>query len=624
MNVLIPSAISAAILGAFLCPTLAPVAQGLLDGSGIPAIALPDISLVPQWWLSGGPMTCPTGTAASLTLLFLCSALFFATESGGERAEDGGALGSARVKTGAEVVRGSSTWDGKGSPRARGLVYGFSRGRYLFEPGRFSLIDGSTGSGKSRFILIPTIDLLTYGDDSNGAAPHSIVVSDVKNELIELCGPELERRGYRVLLLDTQNPTRGHRYNPIRDLVRLAETGRMQEAEQGADAMAAVIVPDEKGGASHWAESARSLLSALILYVVLDPGCPFGARNLATVNEVLCLGTEGDGADPAAGLKALLRELPSWHPARSRASQFLSSGGNEMRSILSTLKVRMRIFSSSPIAWLVSGDDIEPERILNEKTALFLHVLDEENPYNALLTILLDSLWTSARIAAEANGGSLERPLTIVGDEWGNLPAVRSLPSILSLGRSYGLFWHGAVQNVAQLNKYGERDGRPKVLANCGVKVALKLGEEEDRRYFTELVGRTTRHTRGTSTSRGANGGGGSTSYSEHADDVIHQWEWTERSPDRDGAIVVKAAENGVPASHAGTFQAPLADCTKTPTKAHFDLGSRDHEAAKRRAYQQMLDKRAWSHAGDETPIWHPDFPEAKGDAMGEDEWGAL
>lgn len=120
MKVLIPSAISAAILGALLCPTLAPIAQGLLDGSGIPVIALPDISLAPQWWLSGGPMTCPTGTAASLTLLFLCSALFFATESGGERAEDGGALGSARVKTGAEVVRGSSTWDGKGRPGRAG------------------------------------------------------------------------------------------------------------------------------------------------------------------------------------------------------------------------------------------------------------------------------------------------------------------------------------------------------------------------------------------------------------------------------------------------------------------------------------------------------------------------
>lgn len=624
MNILIPSAISAAVLGALTCPTLAPIAQGLLDGSGIPAIELPDISLAPQWWLSGGPAAYPTGTAASLTLLFLCSALFFATESGGERAEDGGALGSSRVKAGPEVVRGSSTWDGKGSPRARGLVYGFSRGRYLFEPGRFSLIDGSTGSGKSRFILIPTLDLLTYGDDANGSAPHSVVVSDVKNELIELCGPELERRGYRVLLLDTQNPMRGHRYNPIKSLVRFAEAGRMQEAEQGADAMAAVIVPDEKGGTSHWAESARSLLSALILYVALDPGCPLGARNLATVNEVLCLGTEGEGADPASGLKALLRGLPSRHPARSRASQFLSSGGNEMRSILSTLKVRMRIFSSSPIAWLVSGDDIDPERVLAEKTALFLHVLDEENPYNALLTILVDSLWTSARIAAEANGGAFERPLTIVGDEWGNLPAVRSLPSILSLGRSYGLFWHGAVQNIAQLNKYGERDGRPKVLANCGIKVALKLGEEEDRRYFTELVGRTTRHTRGTSTSRGANGGGGSTSYSEHADDVIHQWEWIGRSPDRDGAIVVKTAENGLPPSHAGAFQAPLADCTKTPTRSHFDLGSREHEAARRRAYQQMLDDRTRAHAGDETPIWRPDFPEEANTPFEEDGWGSL
>lgn len=75
MNILIPSAISAAVLGAFTCPTLAPIAQGLLDGSGIPAIELPDISLAPQWWLSGGPAAYPTGTAASLLLLFLCSLL---------------------------------------------------------------------------------------------------------------------------------------------------------------------------------------------------------------------------------------------------------------------------------------------------------------------------------------------------------------------------------------------------------------------------------------------------------------------------------------------------------------------------------------------------------------------
>ena len=39
-------------------------------------------------------------------------------------------------------------------------------------------------------------------------------VSDVKGELVELLGDELEARGYDVLLLDTQHPRWGSRYNP--------------------------------------------------------------------------------------------------------------------------------------------------------------------------------------------------------------------------------------------------------------------------------------------------------------------------------------------------------------------------------------------------------------------------
>ena len=625
MTALIPSLLSALTLAVFCCPAIAPLAQSLLNGNGIAAIPEFDISLIPRWWLSGGFLSYPVGTPAVLLVLFLASLLFFSSEAAKGRAEGGGILGAAQLKSGTEAVRGSSTWDGKASPKERGLVYGFSHGKYLYEPGTFSLIVGSTGSGKSRGLLIPSLDLLTFGDGSNGSEPHSVAVSDPKNEILELCGEELENRGYNVLLLDTQSPMKGNRYNPLTTLVRFIDAGLTQEAEQAADSMAAVIVPDDRGtGSSHWVESARSLLSALILLTALHDSCPAEAKNLATVNEVLCRGTEGAGTDPAGGLKALFRELPAGHPAKARASQFLSSGGNEMRSILSTLKVRMRIFSSAPIAWMVSGDEIDPERVLTEKTALFLHVLDDGSPYNAILTILLDSLWATARILAEANGGALGRPFTVVGDEWGNLPAVKSLPSVLSLGRSYGYFCHTAVQNIAQWNRYGERDGRPKILANCAVKIALKLGEAEDRQYFTELVGKTTKHTKGTSANRGANGTSGGTSFNEHADDVIHPWEWTTRSPDKDGAIVVKQAMNGLPASHSGAFETPLVDCTETPTRAHFGLGTREHERAKRQERQHRLSERAEAHKNDPVPIWCPELPEAGGADFDEDDWGAL
>lgn len=159
------------------------------------------------------------------------------------------------------------------------------------------LLDGSTGSGKTRFCLIPTIDLLTYGDGANGSEPVSIAVTDVKNELIEITGAELERRGYDVLLLDTQNPYRGHRFNPINLVVKLAEKGNSQGAEQAADAIAMVLFPEERGqGSSHWTEPARSGCSALILLIACSEECPAGAKHLATVNEVLCRGTEGVGA----------------------------------------------------------------------------------------------------------------------------------------------------------------------------------------------------------------------------------------------------------------------------------------------------------------------------------------
>ena len=63
-------------------------------------------------------------------------------------------------------------------------------------------------------------------------------------------------------------------------------------------------------------------------------------------------------------------------------------------------------------------------------------------------------------------------------------------------------------------------------------------------------------------------------------------------SPDKDGVIVVKTAENGVGREHAGCFRAPVCDCTRMPTKEHFDLGTREHEAAKRMEYQARLISR--------------------------------
>ena len=618
--------VTSIVLAALACPVLASPIDRLVAGLPLDASFLPsalDAATVLGWWLSGSFTVCPAGTALTL-LLSLCACSLIAYSSAlNARGEDGGVLGDAHVKTGREVVRGSVTWDGSANPSSRGFVYGFTKRRgkpcYLFEPKKMIFVSGATGSGKSRFLYLPSIDLFSYGDGSNGSEPATLVVSDVKNELVELTGDELARRGYRVLLLDTQHPYRGQRFNPLRQVLDLHAEGRDQEAEQTADAIAELVVQDdEKGKGSHWTASARGLLSALVLLVSMSDECPEESKHLATVCEVLDRGTEAEGDDPAEPLKSVFRALPSGHPAKNRASQFVSSGGNELRSILSTLKVALRPFSSAPVAWMTSGSDIDPRSVLENKSAVFLHVLDEGSPYNCIAAIFLSQLWASVQATADSNGGRLPRPVQILGDEWGNLPRVECLPALLSLGRSFQIYWTGATQGISQLNKYGERDGRRKILANCGVKVAMKLAEEEDRRYFTELIGKTTRHTQGTSSSKAASGSSASTSYSESADDVVHAWEWRDMAPDRDGIVVVKHADNGMPTERAGVFRSLVTDCTKTPTKEHFDLGTPEHETEKRRAYQRRLDEAAAGKMGERVIPWCLEWPEPKKKAKAE------
>ena len=612
--------ISSVVIAFFACPILAAPIDDIVSGVEPDASALPsalNAATVFSWWLSGALIAHIAGTVLAFLLALCICSLIAHSSALNARAEDGGVLGDAHVKSGLEVVRGSVTWDGSANPSSRGFVYGFTRWHgkpcYLFEPKKMVFASGATGSGKSRFLYLPSIDLLSYGDDSNGSEPATLVVSDVKNELIELTGDELTRRGYRVLLLDTQRPYRGQRFNPLKQVVDLHTENRDQEAEQAADTIAELVVQDDENGkGSHWTASARGLLSALVLLISMSDEYPKKARHLATVCEVLNRGTEAEGDDPAEPLKNVFRALPNGHPAKNRASQFVSSGGNELRSILSTLKVALRPFSSAPVAWMTSGSDIDPRAVLETKSAVFLHVLDEGSPYNCIAAIFLSQLWASVQTVADSNGGRLPRPVQILGDEWGNLPRVECLPALLSLGRSYGVFWTGATQDISQLNKYGEKDGRRKILANCGVKIAMKLAEEEDRRYFTELIGKTTRHTQGTSSSKAASGSSASTSYSESADDVIHAWEWRDMAPDRDGIIVVKHADNGMPAAHAGVFRAPVADCTKTPTKEHFDLGTPEHETEMRRDYQRRLDEAATEKMGERVDLWCPKWPEPK------------
>ena len=263
-----------------------------------------------------------------------------------------------------------------------------------------------------------------------------------------------------------------------------------------------------------------------------------------------------------------------------------------------------------------------------------MHLLEEGDPYLVLMTVFLNQWWRVAQDEARSNGGRLPRETAIVGDEWGNLPAVSAMPEIVTLGRSYRLHAYCLTQDLKQWHKYNrpgdQNAGRDKILGSMGGKVALSLANPEDFQYFTRLVGKHTVRTQNAGTSRQGYGmgsrGGSSESYSEHADDLIHEWEWQNRSPIRDGLVCVKGAENSKP-GREGVFQIPVTYASKTPAAGFFGLGSEAECDAKRMAFRHACEERA-STAAFEIPVWQPDFEACKSSATAQaevaaDEWSA-
>lgn len=540
-----------------------------------------------------------------------------------KRIAQDGILGDSKIiDSTAERRRRNDTWNGIGVPPSAGLVYGFERGRYYYDgntPHVFTA--GRTGSGKSRYMALETLHLSL-------AAGYNLIVSDIKNEMLELTGDKASELG-KVIVFDLENPTFGNRYSPLQIIVSYAESGDMQRVREAADQLANDLVrADEKN--PFFSNAARGLLSACCIAVATED-IPEVEKNMGSVCDLIDLGTTGTDKDPATPLKDYLRSLGSAHPAFSPASEFLSDGGTTAgKNVLSTVKVALRPFTAPGIRWMTSRSDFSIEELISTRTTIYLHVLGKDNPYNTLFTCFFNQYWRTARHIGDANGGKLPYRTAILGDEWANLPKVDALPEIVTLGRSYGLSWWGFCQNVSQMNKYnspGDNNaGREELLGNVGIKVALSLGDETDRKWFTALCGKRTVRVQNQSYQKGGDRGSYSESMNEHVDDIVHEWDWTHRSPDKDGAIVIKAKENNADGRN-GVFRMPLVDATKTPAKSYFGLGTPHEEQQKRQRYQAHLrDKGASENLNVRT--WHPDFcacasASTKTARIEVDEWGA-
>lgn len=547
------------------------------------------------------------------------------------RSVSGGILGDAKLITSMQELRKKNDfWNGRGAPKKAGLVIGNSKKGYLFDSSiPHWAITGKTGSGKSWLVYLQTLHLCM-------AAGWNLIVTG-KNEMLELTGDKALELGYRRVVFDLKGYPGASRFNPIDLIAEFAEAGNVGEAQLTARQTAADLVPIGGESNTYFPKAARDVLTACLL-IVAFADIPRSRKNMATVCDMINRGTTGDGKDPSAPLKDFIRssEVGPDHPAYAAAADFLSDGGvtTAGKNVLSTLKEALSVFNDEGIRRVTAASDVSIRDMVREKTVVYMHLLEEGAPYMVLMTAFLNQWWRIAQAEADKNGSRLPHETAILGDEWGNLPKVEAMAEIVTLGRSYRLHAYCATQDLKQWGKYNkpgdQNAGRDKILGSMGGKVALALANPDDCQYFTRLAGKRTVRTQNMGTSKQGWGigatPGSSEAYTERADDLIHEWEWANRAPVKDGAIVIKGAENSKP-GREGVFQMPVTYASNTPAGEFFGLGSEQECDIKRMQFRHNAKSQA-AACNHDVEVWRVDFDACKSEQTAQaevvdDEWQA-
>lgn len=104
------------------------------------------------------------------------------------------------------------------------------------------------------------------------------------------------------------------------------------------------------------------------------------------------------------------------------------------------------------------------------------------------------------------------------------------------------------------------------------------------------------------------------------------EWEWANRASVKDGAIVIKGAENSKP-GHEGVFQMPVIYASNTPAGEFFGLGSEQECDIKRMQFRHNAKSQA-AACNHDVEVWRVNFDACKSEQTAQaevvdDEWQA-
>ena len=207
------------------------------------------------------------------------------------------------------------------------------------------------------------------------------------------------------------------------------------------------------------------------------------------------LASQTDPEDPyVTGLDLFFKSRPALDRAKLKYYGIEVAGARTKSSIYSSMLIKLTIFTYEGFAKMTAESSINLEDIGfgDKPMAIFVEMPDYDKSAYFLGTVFIRQLYfVLARRATREKSGKCKNVVKIVADEFGNMPAIESMDTIMTVCLGRNISFDLYIQAYSQMTKlYGEN--AKTIAGNCGNTIYILSDDDETTTKISKNLGTET------------------------------------------------------------------------------------------------------------------------------------
>lgn len=377
-----------------------------------------------------------------------------------------------------------------------------------------ALIIGSSGSGKSRYYVMPNL----------AQANTSFLVTDPKGEVQRAMGQGLKDKGYQIRSLNLIDFDRSDTFNPLRYF-------NPEQAEVDCAILVENLITNTSGqkpsgNSDFWEKAERALLTAFVSYIYFTKGAQ--GTLIDVVDMLAKMQASEENEESISEIDAIFEstaeyiEMFDQNPdeydeeatimlnglrfACSQYNIYTQGAGETKKSIIISLGVRMAPLHMAQLRRILGSDTIDADQVGKRRSAIFLVIPDSHQAFSFIASIFYELFFERNMYLADHNpSGRLEVPVQCFMDEFANIGKLPSFERKIAVIRSRGISTSIIMQTYAQ-GKSLYKDDWETIVGNCDSLLFLGGNEPSTTEFISKRLGKETIISQDTSEQKGTNG----------------------------------------------------------------------------------------------------------------------